>query len=109
MQPENGVILIGRCCQPPFFNDFFIMICALSHQHVLAQNVSVTGVVTDDGGKSLVSVNITEKGKTNGTTSGENGSYRILVSDSSAVLVFSMIGYLPFEKKLVRNLKLMSH
>jgi TonB-dependent starch-binding outer membrane protein SusC len=54
---------------------------------------SVEGKVTDDTGSPLPGVNILEKGTTNGTTSDNNGQYKINVADANAVLVFSFIGY----------------
>ncbi|RAJ12002.1 TonB-dependent receptor [Olleya aquimaris] len=53
---------------------------------------NVTGVVTGDDGMGIPTVNIVEKGTTNGTTTDFDGNYSITVSDN-ATLIFSYIGY----------------
>ena len=58
---------------------------------VSAQNVRVSGVVTDALGP-IPGVNIMEEGTTNGTVTDVNGNYSISVSAKST-LVFSCIGY----------------
>ena len=58
---------------------------------VSAQNVRVSGVVTDALGP-IPGVNIMEEGTTNGTVTDVNGKYSISVSAKST-LVFSCIGY----------------
>ena len=58
-----------------------------------APPIEVTGRVTDSKGLPLPGVNIVEKGTNNGTITDVDGNYRILVSNESAVLIFSSIGY----------------
>jgi TonB-linked SusC/RagA family outer membrane protein len=54
----------------------------------------ITGTITDQSdGSPLPGVNIYVQGTTNGTTSDSNGKYAISVPDSSAILVFSYVGY----------------
>lgn len=59
---------------------------------LLQEGRVVTGNVKDDQGVVLPGVNILEKGTTNGTVSDANGNYRIVVSSSNAILVFSFVG-----------------
>jgi hypothetical protein len=59
-----------------------------------AQNVTVSGKVTDKTGEALVGVNVTEKGTTNGVASGVDGNYSLSVS-RNATLEFKYIGYTP--------------
>ena len=59
---------------------------------LMAQEVTISGTVSDDTGP-LPGVNIIEKGTTNGTTTDFDGNYTI-TTGSDAVLVFSYIGYL---------------
>ena len=66
-----------------------ILLAAFSLQ---AQNLSVSGVVRDQG-NVLPGVSILEKGTSNGTTSDMDGKFTITVSSSDAILVFSFIGY----------------
>lgn len=52
----------------------------------------ITGTVTDDQGNPVPGINITIRGKNQGTNSGVDGSFSILV-ESGDVLIFSGIGY----------------
>lgn len=55
---------------------------------------TVTGTVTDGKtGKTLPGVNILVKGTTNGTTTDENGTYKLQVESLQDTLEFSFIGY----------------
>ena len=57
---------------------------------------TITGSVTDEGGKGLPGVSIQIKGTTRGTTSDADGKFRV-VADKGATLVFSFIGYVKQE------------
>lgn len=59
---------------------------------VKAQNLTVTGSVSDDS-QSLIGVSIQVEGTTNGSLSDIDGNYTISNVPSNAVLVFSYIGY----------------
>ncbi|MDR2388986.1 MAG: TonB-dependent receptor [Tannerellaceae bacterium] len=59
---------------------------------VTAQNVTVTGTVTDRNGETLIGVNIVEKGTANGTITDLNGRFTLSVT-RDAVLDFSYVGY----------------
>jgi TonB-linked SusC/RagA family outer membrane protein len=54
---------------------------------------TVSGRVTSDDGDPLPGVSVVEKGTTNGTVTDSNGGYAFAVSDASATLVFTFIGY----------------
>jgi iron complex outermembrane receptor protein len=54
--------------------------------------VVVTGKVKDAEGVALPGVNVIEKGTTNGTVSDADGNYRLVVSSSKAIVVFSFVG-----------------
>lgn len=60
--------------------------------HNFQAEISVTGNVKDENGATLPGVNILEKGTSNGTVSDANGNYRIIVSSSRSILIFSFIG-----------------
>ncbi len=66
----------------------FLMTLSLD---LLAQ-VSVSGVVTDEGGNTLPGVNVFEKGTTNGTITDLDGRYRLNVQNG-ATITFSFMGY----------------
>ncbi|MFD1001454.1 SusC/RagA family TonB-linked outer membrane protein [Ohtaekwangia kribbensis] len=56
------------------------------------QAVTVTGTVIDDTGEILPGVSVVEKGTTNGTVSDSNGNFKLTVSSSQSVVVFSFVG-----------------
>jgi TonB-dependent SusC/RagA subfamily outer membrane receptor len=57
------------------------------------QDHVVTGKVTDEAGLPLSGVTVSVKGTTVGTSTNEEGNYRITVKDNSATLVFRNIGF----------------
>jgi len=63
---------------------------------LFAQSLTVKGKVTEGGGEALPGVNIVVKGTSVGTTTDSDGVYSINVAPD-AVLVFSFIGYAPYE------------
>jgi TonB-dependent starch-binding outer membrane protein SusC len=64
----------------------------LAKDHSLQAEIVVTGSVKDENGVTMPGVNILEKGTSNGTVSDANGNYRIIVSSSRSILIFSFIG-----------------
>lgn len=64
----------------------------LAKGYLYQEEIVVTGNVTDEDGVAIPGVNVLEKGTANGTVSDANGNYRIVVSSSNAVLVFSFVG-----------------
>jgi len=74
------------------------LIFALSVSISVAQEKTVTGVVTEESGITIPGATIMEMGTSNGTTSDMDGNYTIKVSDAAtAVLKYSFIGYAPQE------------
>ncbi|MBN1145129.1 MAG: SusC/RagA family TonB-linked outer membrane protein [Bacteroidales bacterium] len=67
-----------------------------------AQQVAITGRVTDVSGVPLPGVNIVEKGTRNGTTTGSEGEYTIAVQKNT-ILVYSYIGYVTVEKEVAND------
>jgi len=59
--------------------------------------ISVSGVVTDENGQGLPGVNIAIKGTNRGVNSTANGSFKISVPNTDAVLIFSFVGYISQE------------
>jgi len=70
-----------------------LLMLVFSVQWMNGQTSPVSGTVTDSQNVPLSWVNIVEKGTTNGVVTDFDGNYTISVSGSSAVLVFSYIGY----------------
>ncbi len=58
---------------------------------------TISGKITDETGQALPGVNILEKGTSNGTSTGIDGTYNLAVSSNNAVLLVSFIGYLTQE------------
>lgn len=61
--------------------------------------INVTGKVTDgQTGEPIPGVTVRVNGTTDGTSTDANGRYSLTVSKAQAVLVFSALGYEPFER-----------
>lgn len=69
-----------------------VVLLLLCQTYVFAQNISVTGKVTDSDNLPLPAVSIKVSGSTQGTSTDANGSFTISVP-SNASLVFSYIGF----------------
>ncbi|MBC9914178.1 SusC/RagA family TonB-linked outer membrane protein [Chitinophaga varians] len=67
-----------------------------SSSNTAQEKFVITGNVTD-GTNGLPGVTVLEKGTHNGTSTDENGRFRLAVSDKNAVLLISFIGYEPRE------------
>jgi TonB-linked SusC/RagA family outer membrane protein len=65
----------------------------LSMSFAIAQEMTVTGVVSSQDEGPLPGVNVTVQGTTTGVMTGVDGTYSIKVPGPNAVLVFSSIGY----------------
>ena len=61
---------------------------------------TITGTITDDKGSPIPSVSISQKGAANSTMSDSKGVYRITVSKSSGVLIFSSAGYISVQENI---------
>ena len=72
-----------------------LMVCMATT--VFAQNVMVTGIVTDTSNEPLIGVNVLVKGTATGAITDINGKFSVQISGSQAVLVFTYVGYLPQE------------
>ncbi len=60
-------------------------------------DISVSGTVADENSGPLPGVSILVKGTQRGTTTDQNGAFRLEVENSSAILVFSFVGYISQE------------
>ncbi|WP_296618306.1 TonB-dependent receptor [Marivirga sp.] len=68
---------------------FFLILYSFAS---IAQENTVSGIVTDENDEPLPGVNIMIVGTSSGTTTGIDGNYKLSV-DANAVLKFSFIGY----------------
>ena len=58
-----------------------------------AQQRSVAGIITNEDHMPLEGVSVIEKGTNKGTSTDLNGKFELQVSNSTAVLVISYVGY----------------
>src|SRR5258706_4757895 len=58
-----------------------------------AQQKEITGHVVDESGKPIPGVSVTVKGQKNGTTTDDNGAFRIMVNTANARIIFTYVGY----------------
>lgn len=84
-----------------FINIIFLFLIA-GFQSLSAQ-VQISGTISDENGEALIGASVVEKGTTSGTVTDLNGNYNIEVSDRSAILLFSYIGYLSKEVAVGEN------
>jgi TonB-dependent starch-binding outer membrane protein SusC len=83
----------------------FLLLCiwVLSATTVMAQNIQITGKITDKStGELIPGVNIVVKGTTQGAVSDINGNYQISAPKGST-LIFSFIGYISQEVLVESN------
>ncbi len=73
-------------------DDFVVLLPA--RVPVQVEPIGITGTVTDENNEPLPGVNVVIKGSSTGTITDLNGKFSIKVEDSSAILVFSYVGYL---------------
>src|SRR5574344_1626909 len=69
-----------------------LSVVMMSLSAVWAQNVKVTGTVTDNNGEPMIGVYVLVQGTTNGTSTDLDGKYSLNAA-SDATLVFSYMGY----------------
>lgn len=73
---------------------FLLTIFCLGYSFLFSQQLKVTGIIKDiSNNENLYGVTIQEKNSFSGTTSNNDGSFEIEVSNPNAILVFSYIGY----------------
>jgi len=64
---------------------------------------AVSGTVKNEAGTPLIGVTVVEKGRSNGTTTITDGSFRLMVQAREVNLVFSHIGYNSFERRVMAD------
>lgn len=75
----------------------FVLFFLVEITAAYAQQVKVSGKVSDTNNEPMIGVSILEKGTTNGVISDLDGNYELSVN-KGATLVFSYIGYVTQEK-----------
>ena len=83
---------------------YLITVMVLGFLHstaVWAQQIQVSGKVTSaEDNSPLPGVSVVVKGTTLGTTTDADGNYSVRVPEGNSTLIFSFIGYSPFEAEL---------
>lgn len=83
---------------------FWLLGLMMSVTQVLAQNRTITGVVTDaDDGEPLIGVSVLVKGTTNGSVTDIDGKYSVENVASGSTLVVSYVGYATQEVSVGTN------
>ena len=72
-------------------NGLLTLFLVLVAQITFAQDISVAGIVTDQGGMPLPGVNVVVKGSSKGTQTDIDGNFKI-TADKGGVLVFTFLG-----------------
>ena len=88
-------LLVTSCLTSTFGHNAGMIVASLGENAAMARTIS--GIVTDQDGESLIGVNVLIKGTTTGTVTDIDGSYSIEVDDENQVLVFSYTGYVSQE------------
>ena len=69
----------------------------LASASVFAQEVTISGTITDENGNPLPGATVQIKGTTRGAVTDLNGQYSIAVSGADDILVFHFVGYQEME------------
>ncbi len=77
---------------------FKILVLLLFSSSCLFAQQTVTGIVKDSNGETMIGVSVLEKGTTNGGQTNIDGRYTVRVANANSVLVFSFIGYKTIER-----------
>jgi hypothetical protein len=65
----------------------------LASASVFAQELTISGTITDENGNPLPGATVQIKGTTRGAVTDLNGQYSIAVSGADDILVFHFVGY----------------
>ena len=72
----------------------FLILCILCSLGAMAQKKSITGVVTDASGESVIGASVVEVGTTNGVITDIDGKFTLMVDPNGKIKV-SYVGYQP--------------
>jgi TonB-linked SusC/RagA family outer membrane protein len=65
----------------------------LLFEHLSAQNKTITGKITDEGGRPVPGASVLIKGDRKGTSTGPDGAFTLSVSSTAKTLVISAVGW----------------
>ncbi|KAB1064525.1 SusC/RagA family TonB-linked outer membrane protein [Salibacter halophilus] len=92
MRQKLRSVSMSHCWRKASMAFSFTVLFALITGAAFAQK-TITGKVVDDKGNPVFSANVVEKGTTNGTTTGMDGTFELEVSDEAKALKFSFVGF----------------
>ena len=72
----------------------FLILCLLCSIGAIAQKKSITGVVTDATGETVIGASVVEVGTTNGVITNLDGKFTLMVDPNGKIKV-SYVGYQP--------------
>ncbi len=72
---------------------YLVIAMLLISSALYAQQHTVKGTVLDQNGNPVVGMTVLEQGTQNGTTTNNDGAYRLTVSSDKAILEFTSLGY----------------
>lgn len=72
----------------------FLILCLLCSIGAMAQKKSITGVVTDATGETVIGASVVEVGTTNGVITNLDGKFTLMVDPNGKIKV-SYVGYQP--------------
>ena len=84
------------------FKISLLVLLISAFQFISAQQITVSGKVTDESGSPLPGVNVLVKGTSHGTATDFDGKYE-LTANTGEVLVFSFVGYTKKEVKVTSS------
>ena len=82
----------------------FLLSVSSFSSFAVAADIDVKGVVKSSTGEVLIGATVRVKGLQKGTVTNEKGEFVLLDVNDNAMLVITMIGFLPKEAKAARNL-----
>lgn len=101
----NPPVPLKKLSMKVFYTLGLLLLFSIS---IKAQSITVYGTVTDqEDGQPLTGVSIQEKGTAGGTVTDIDGSFRLTVSGTEAVLLFNYIGYTEKEITAVQNAEML--
>src|SRR5437867_4097376 len=90
----------------------FIIVAIMMTWQWAAAQITVNGVVSDETGAPLPGVNVLLQNTATGTVTDRDGKYELVVSDGTASLSFSYIGYVtakvPIDNRTVINVTMVA-
>jgi len=99
----TAILLLFAFSQTPAKGFILVEDSRPGHLNKFTRAGSISGNVTDDKGSPLPGVSVKVKGSSIVTITNEKGEFKLNVTDSNPTLVFSSIGFIAREIKVIDN------